>query len=128
MSTILVVDDDQDIREVVQNVLESEGFSTIGAHDGKNAMAILNKLATLPSLILFDLMMPIMNGWDLAAALSNDDRWASMPRLAMSAQTGDLDLGSTRILRKPFLTEQLISAVRAACPPSRGGQTEARRH
>jgi len=117
MSTILVVDDDSDIREVVQQVLESEGFSTIGARDGVNAMAVLNKLAEPPCLILFDLMMPVMNGWELAAALSNDDRWTGMARLAMSAQTGDLDLGTTPILRKPFFNEQLISAVRVVCPP-----------
>jgi len=117
MSTILVVDDDNDIREVVQQALESEGFSTIGARDGKDAMAVLRKLAEPPCLIVFDLMMPVMNGWELAAALSNDDRWTRMPRLAMSAQTGDLNLGTTPILRKPFLTEQLISAARGVCPP-----------
>lgn len=115
MSTILVVDDDSDIRESVQQILESEGFSTLGARDGENAMEVLKELAESPCLILFDLTMPVMTGWELAAALSNDDRWARIPRLVMSAQMGDLKLGTTPVLRKPFLTEHLIAAVRDAC-------------
>jgi hypothetical protein len=56
----------------------------------------------------------VMNGWRLAYALSNDDRWTGVPRLAISAVPGELNLGSTPLLRKPFEAKQLLSAVRGA--------------
>jgi CheY-like chemotaxis protein len=116
MPTVLVVDDDPDTHTVVRQILESHGFSTISAWDGANAMAVLKNLDQLPALIIFDLRMPKMNGWRLVYTLSNDARWTSMPRLAMSAVPGELNLGATPVLRKPFRAEQLIAAVREVLP------------
>ena len=114
MPTVLVVDDDPDTHAIVREVLESEGFSTISAWDGANAVAVLKKLPHVPVLIIFDLRMPVMNGWQLAYTLSNDERWIGVPRLALSGVPGELNLGSTLLLRKPFQPEQLLSAVREA--------------
>lgn len=116
MSTVLVVEDDPDLREVVQAFLEAEGFSTIGACNGADALEILKAAITRPCLILVDLNMPVMNGWQLLSALSGDPRWADIPRVVMSALDRDLNIGVTQWILKPFAGDHLMSAVRQACP------------
>jgi CheY-like chemotaxis protein len=115
MSTVLVVEDDPALREVVQALLEAEGFSTIGACNGADAMGILKAAITPPCLILVDLNMPVMNGWQLLSALSGDQRWADIPRVVMTAIDHDRNIGITPWIRKPFEADHLMSAVRQAC-------------
>src|SRR5690349_4088262 len=69
---VLVVEDDADIRESVCQILEDEGFPTVGACNGKEALATLRTMEPLPRLILLDLMMPIMNGWEFYELISRD--------------------------------------------------------
>ena len=65
---VLVVDDDPDIRETLRDVIEMEGFAVVTAADGREAMDRL-RMGLRPSLIVLDLMMPRMSGWDLLTAL-----------------------------------------------------------
>src|SRR5258708_3233928 len=117
MATVLVVDDDDEAREVVQGLLECEGFATIGVGNGAEALAVLEQSST-PSLIVLDLVMPGMSGWELLDALSVDQRWVGIPRLVLTGLCPDLNIGITPSVAKPFAWEQLMSAVREACAPS----------
>jgi CheY-like chemotaxis protein len=117
MATVLVVDDDDVTRETLQEVLECEGFATIGVCNGAEALAVLER-SSRPSLIVLDLVMPVMGGWELLDALSVDHRWVGIPRLVVSALEPGLNLGVTPSVQKPFKWGQLISAVREACGKS----------
>jgi CheY-like chemotaxis protein len=112
---VLVVEDDPGIRESVCQILEDEGFPTIAACNGKEALATLRTLEPLPRLILLDLMMPIMNGWEFYELISRDKSVSSIPVVVMSAQEPDLYLGSLRLLRKPLALDQLLSTVNEIC-------------
>jgi CheY-like chemotaxis protein len=112
---VLVVEDDAGIRESVCQILEDEGFPTVGASNGKEALATLRMLEPPPRLILLDLMMPIMNGWEFYELISRDKTVARIPVVVMSAQETDVYAGSLRLLRKPLALDQLLSTVNEIC-------------
>jgi CheY-like chemotaxis protein len=117
MSKVLVVDDNDDVREGARRLLEQEGFHTVGASNGAEAIQVLKEPGEPPCMILMDLMMPVMSGWQLLSVLSVDERWSKIPRVVMTAAGGDLHVDPTPVLRKPFDCDRLISAVREACGP-----------
>src|SRR3954470_12387725 len=84
---VLVVDDDPDIRESVRLVLEDEGYEVEEAADGAAALALLRAATTRPDVILLDLMMPVMNGWQFRAAQLADDDLADIPVIVLSADS-----------------------------------------
>lgn len=108
---VLVVEDDADIRESVCQILQDEGFPTVSAPNGKEALAMLRNMTPLPRLILLDLMMPVMNGWEFYELISRDKAMARIPVVVMSAQETDAYFGSLRLLRKPLALDQLLSTV-----------------
>src|SRR6185503_11054928 len=112
---VLVVEDDPGIRESVCQILEDEGFPTVSACNGKEALATLRAMTPLPRLILLDLMMPIMNGWEFYELISRDKSMSSIPVVVMSAQETDVYFGSLRLLRKPLALDQLLSTVNEIC-------------
>jgi CheY-like chemotaxis protein len=112
---VLVVEDDAGIRESVCQILEEEGFPTVGACNGKEALATLRMLEPPPRLILLDLMMPIMNGWEFYELISRDKTVSRIPVVVMSAQETDVYAGSLRLLRKPLALDQLLSTVNEIC-------------
>jgi CheY-like chemotaxis protein len=112
---VLVVEDDAGIRESVCQILEDEGFPTVSACNGKEALVALRTLEPLPRLILLDLMMPIMNGWEFYELISRDKSVSSIPVVVMSAQETDAYVGTLRLLRKPLALDQLLSTVNEIC-------------
>src|SRR5712675_834532 len=84
-STIVVVDDDDDIREAVREVLHEEGYRTVGAANGVEALQLLRSSPELPQLILLDLMMPVMDGWEFLMGIDEDPAFHSIPVALMSA-------------------------------------------
>src|SRR5689334_10355653 len=76
---VLIVDDDEDVREAVRAVLENEGYRTAEAEDGREALAFVQEAEDKPALLLLDLMMPTMDGWQLRARLSSDPELAAIP-------------------------------------------------
>ena len=110
---VLVVEDEDDIREVLASALENEGFQVYQANSGARALELLKEMPH-PSLIMADLMMPVMNGWDLIKTLSKDDRLATLPVLVMSAVDHAEPLGFRRI-KKPFDIDELIRIVGEMC-------------
>ncbi len=115
--SILVVDDDQDIREAVAEVLAGEGYSTRTAGNGQEALAVLSGLER-PCLVLLDLMMPVMDGYEVLARLRENPVWRGFPVVVCTASRSTAPEGASGILRKPFEVDELLSLVGGHCPPS----------
>jgi two-component system response regulator MprA len=116
LHTLLVVDDDLDIRDALQDVFELEGYAVLLAADGLEALAQLRQVETPPRLILLDLMMPRMDGFAFREALRHEAALSGIPVLVASA---DLDvkgaaegLDVAGWLRKPLDLSELLSAVK----------------
>ena len=110
---VLVVEDDSDIRDAVVTALELEGFQVFEAENGAQALEAL-KTMPHPSLILADLMMPVMDGWQLVGALSQDDRLATLPVVIVSANDDRSPEGFRR-LKKPIELDELVTIVSELC-------------
>jgi CheY-like chemotaxis protein len=109
---ILVVDDDKDIRESLAEILSEAGYEVRCFANGADALAFLEKDANA-SLILLDLMMPVMNGWTFREKQSRDGRLASIPVFTMSA-VADLappPLPRAPSFRKPLNVERLLAGI-----------------
>jgi len=116
----LIVDDDADVREAVRTVLENAGYRTAEAKDGGEALAIIKKAENKPALLLLDLMMPSMDGWQLRARLRSDPDLAAIPIVIMTAHAGVLRAISdvkpeTPVLPKPLNVERLLQMVATYC-------------
>jgi len=112
---ILVVDDDHDLRESLRQILEDEGFETIGASNGQEAIDLLRGGQPAPRVILLDIMMPVMTGLDVVDRLRRDAPYSSTPVVFMTAfrTLVKTDL-KTRVLYKPFSINGVLSAIRNA--------------
>jgi len=104
---VLVVDDDRDIRDLLVELLSTEGYHVSSAGDGKQALAEAH--ARHPDVILLDLMMPVMNGWEFRDAQLKDPDLASVPVVIVSAFEDTLDVDD--VLRKPFQLEDVLETV-----------------
>ncbi|TKJ41536.1 hypothetical protein CEE37_02945 [candidate division LCP-89 bacterium B3_LCP] len=116
-SRVLVVDDDSMVREVLLTKLERAGYSVDGAADGK---AALDKLtANPPDLLVLDIKMPDMDGYEVCQKLRNDDRTKTLPVLMLTAYGGidhiikGLEAGADDYVTKPFHIEEVLVRVRS---------------
>lgn len=121
--TILLIEDDPTIRTETLDLLEAEGYRVTPAGNGLDALLIL-KHESLPDLILLDLVMPLMSGWELAAELARDERLARIPVVVFSGLVDDREAAHLGIdprycVRKPFRAGELLSTVRR-CLAERG--------
>jgi CheY-like chemotaxis protein len=111
--SVLVVEDEADIRNMLAQILEWEGYEVTTAANGCDALEKLQKKA--PSLILLDLTMPIMNGWQFRAVQSRDPGLASIPVVVLSggAEVGSAEdgVGGAEYLRKPVDLAILLETV-----------------
>lgn len=119
---ILIVDDRASSRELLRLVLERAGYAVVEAEDGQAALN--NARARTPDLILLDLQMPVLDGYQVLAALRSEPRFEKLPVLALtaSAMQGDreriLAAGFTDYLAKPAGPEILRATVARLLPPS----------
>jgi len=118
--SILVVDDDPDVRDAVADVLADEGYGVTGVGSGREALQHLQQHMR-PSLILLDMMMPEMDGWLLRQELKKSPDLASIPIVILSAH-GDvrdaaLALGAVDYLRKPLSVDSLLEIAERYCRP-----------
>lgn len=113
MASILVVDDEFGIAQLLQEVLEDEGHEVVLATNGRQALE--KALQSLPDLVITDFMMPILDGAGLITALRLQPSLQGIPVILMSAVSEatavDLCLGYDRFLRKPFRIVQVIDLV-----------------
>lgn len=108
--TVLIVDDEQAIRDLLQDILEDEGFTVLTASDGYAALAIARQ--TAPSLILTDLMMPRMDGRALCLQLRADPSTANIPIVIMSAARNVPASGlCAGFIAKPFTLNDVVDQV-----------------
>ncbi len=127
--SVLVVEDDQDIRVTLEDTLASEGMRVATAANGAEALAYLRAHA-LPDVILLDLMMPVMDGPEFRAAQLADDRLAAIPVVVLSANRDSRSMaraiGAASVLSKPLDLEALVEALeRAHAPKSSVGAIRA---
>lgn len=116
MGAILVVEDNEDLRELLVVVLRREGYEVWEAEHGAEALEVIEAHDAPPSLMLLDLMMPVMNGTELLRALRRSEPLASLPVIVLSAGgTPDMAPGANEFVRKPAGHDQLLSLVRKYC-------------
>ena len=112
---ILVIEDDADIREVLSLLLSMEGFDVSVAEDGLSALEYLRSAAALPDLVLLDLVMPFMDGYQFRREQKLDPRLSQIPVIIMTANQlpEDQTLGAAGFLRKPVALDQVVVSIRA---------------
>ncbi len=112
--SVLVVEDSVDLLDVIRQHLETEGYEVFPATHGKQAIDFLASLpGPLPDLVVLDLMMPIMNGWDVLREMRLQPRFDTTPVLVMTAAAETKPQGAAALIRKPFNLEDFVNAVRA---------------
>jgi CheY-like chemotaxis protein len=113
---VLVVEDDDVIRESMSELLALEGFDVIAAANGREALELV-RAGWRPCAVLLDLFMPVMDGWQFLAEIERDRELADLPITIVSAAGDRLSgVGGRRILRKPVSLHRLLAAVHASCP------------
>jgi CheY-like chemotaxis protein len=121
----MVVDDDADIRDSIGDILELRGYRVTRAANGREALERLRS-GPKPCLILLDLMMPVLNGWEFREQQSTDEALKSVPVVIISGD-GSADqkaakIGVSEYLRKPLELSNILDVVRRHC----GGGARAR--
>ncbi len=115
--TVLVIDDEEDLVELVRYNLEKEGFVVRSARDGESGLA--SAAADPPDLILVDLMMPGIDGLEVCRQLRADSRTAPVPVIMLTAKSGEsdrvvgLELGADDYVTKPFSPRELAARIKA---------------
>lgn len=116
MAKVLVIEDQEVLRESILNILNTRGFNAIGAEDGRRGLQLATEW--VPDLILCDIRMPELDGYEVLSSLRQDPLTATIPFLFLTAETiqtvaskGKL-LGANGYLLKPFTTAELLEAIR----------------
>ena len=116
VGAILVVDDDAELSTSIQHALSDEGYDVIVAANGRDALNRLKDPASFPSVIVLDLMMPLMNGWQLLDIIARDRALQKIPIILTSAFFGDRFVGDPyTMLPKPFALDRLLELVAHHC-------------
>jgi CheY-like chemotaxis protein len=110
--TVLLVEDDLTIRDILQDQLEDDGYDVVPASNGRQALEYLTQ-DTLPDLIILDLMTPIVTGWQVLEHLRAEPALAQIPVIVVTASSGNKPSGAVKILRKPFRLDALFETVRS---------------
>jgi len=125
MKKILVIEDDANIRESLVELLEMKSFDLISAENGIDGLKLAQD--NLPDLIVCDVMMPGMNGYEVVEAIRKDSRMKNLPFIFLSAKAMEADidygkkLGANSYLTKPFRAQDLFSVVDELLNNNSGG-------
>jgi two-component system chemotaxis response regulator CheY len=116
---ILLAEDDDDLREAMADALSDASYSVKAVRNGRDALEWLEDNTLPPKLILLDLMMPVMDGWQFLDERQKTPRIAAVPVMVLSA-SGDFTRGSTSIgfMRKPVAMKSLLAVVASYCTDS----------
>ncbi len=112
---VLVVDDDPDIRETLSEILAGSGYEAVCAGDGAEALAALRAPGPRPGVVLLDLMMPVMSGWQFREEQLRDAAIADVPVVVITAQarvdSGGSPLDAAATVHKPFRIDDLLATI-----------------
>lgn len=115
VQTVMVVDDSVTVRKVTTRFLEREGFNVITAKDGVDALRVLQD--EIPDVMLLDIEMPRMDGFEVAKNIRSSQRWRDIPIIMITSRTGDkhrehaLSLGVNKYLGKPYQEDVLLESI-----------------
>ena len=113
---ILVIDDEPGIIEIVETNLEGDGFTVISASNGKEGLEKIKSEA--PELVVLDVMMPEMDGWEVLRQVEQDPDTAGLPVIMLTAKAADedyiygLEEGAVEYLTKPFYPQELVNRIK----------------
>ena len=116
MNTILIADDEKDIVDLIKYNLQKEGYEVLTAYNGSQALEQANQK---PQLVILDVMMPELNGWEVAKRLKRDEKTEHIPIVFLTAKGSEVDevlgleLGADDYIVKPINMPKLLARVRA---------------
>lgn len=112
---VLIVEDDNELRDALCRALEAEGFVCHSVKDAWQALALIEDDGWRPRLILLDLMMPRMNGWEFLDRRKRSESLRKIPVIVLSAadRPRTEHLSADAVLRKPVRADELVEAIRA---------------
>src|SRR3954471_9962478 len=119
MPEIMIVEDDRDTRDMLERFLQLEGFEVRTAANGEAALHA-PRAAAPPCMILRDLMMPVMNGWEFRAAQVRDPEFAAIPVVVVTAAGPRAEMPAIQAdawLSKPVDLDKLRATIDTLCPP-----------
>jgi DNA-binding response OmpR family regulator len=102
---ILVVDDEPDILLTVSQMLEMSGYTVIQAKDGVECINKLNELEVVPDLVLLDIMMPDVSGWDVAAKIKENPAWMKIPIIFLTAKGDIMSVGMGNLAAEDYIVK-----------------------
>jgi chemosensory pili system protein ChpA (sensor histidine kinase/response regulator) len=123
---VLVVDDSLSVRRVVSNLIQKTGWNPIQAKDGLEALEVLRRLERRPDVILLDVEMPRMDGYEFAAAIRGSNTFKQIPIIMLTSRAGDkhrnkaMAAGVNGYLVKPYQDDNLVGLVKEWVARSRG--------
>jgi chemosensory pili system protein ChpA (sensor histidine kinase/response regulator) len=123
---IMVVDDSVSVRRIVSNLIKNAGWQPTTAKDGLEALEIIQHAAQPPDLILLDVEMPRMDGFELTATLRGQEAYKDVPIVMLTSRAGEkhrrraFEMGISQYLVKPYQDEMLLGTVRQLVRASRG--------
>jgi two-component system, chemotaxis family, chemotaxis protein CheY len=112
--TVLIVEDERDLREMMRDALEMNGYSVVTAEDGRDALEKISGIEHI-CLIILDLLMPVMNGWDFVTSLRQRSELNNVPVIVHTSAPAQAPTGVTRVLQKPMMFDRLLAVVREYC-------------
>jgi chemosensory pili system protein ChpA (sensor histidine kinase/response regulator) len=127
---VLIVDDSFSVRRVVSNLIKSVGWQPVLAKDGLEALDIVQRSERLPDVILLDVEMPQMDGYELTSTLRAHASYRHLPIVMLTSRSGEkhrqkaFEVGATEYLVKPYRDETLLGVIRRLVSPA-GGATAA---
>jgi chemosensory pili system protein ChpA (sensor histidine kinase/response regulator) len=119
--TVMVVDDSLTVRKITSRLLEREGYRVLAAKDGVDALEQVHR--SLPDIMLVDIEMPRMDGFDLTRNLRGDPRTAAVPIIVISSRTADkhrtraFELGVNDFIGKPYQEAELLAHIQKYLEP-----------
>ncbi|MBP9679824.1 MAG: response regulator [Bacteriovorax sp.] len=112
---LLIIEDNKDIQNVLKTALEIEGYLIFTANNGKEGLEQLSKMP-IPCMVLLDLMMPIMNGWEFADEISRDIIYSSIPIVVVSAfNDKNFNTEKNNYIQKPIDLDALLKTISKHC-------------
>jgi len=117
MPTVMIVDDSITVRKVTERLLKRYGYNIITAKDGVDALTVM--LEQTPDIMLLDVEMPRMDGYELATTMRNDERLKTIPIIMITSRTGDkhrqraFNIGVNQYMGKPYQEQELIENIRS---------------